>query len=379
MSHLKLLGQATAMLVACWLLLSGSAHAQGSCSNETIQRLLQPSKTPDEFILNCSATLPKNSHVTRSVVFEGAAASFSELDCNGSTIDASAGKGTLPRIALHIRSSQTFDGQWSAPTNVKIKNCLINGFVRIYGMAYTGSDPALRDASLRTDYTAYVQANAPKQTTLSNVTFAALGNIPLYIGPGVTQTVVTKSRFVGESIGTAIYLDAESGGNSITLNRFDIATKRELIAIDGSEANEVSGNYFQNAANGGIYLYRNCGEGGVIRHQTPSFNDITDNTFHFTAADSKPAVWFGSRGGRQSYCSRNELYPFGSSADPRDLAEENMFSGNILWGGSRSSIRDDGIRNRVSGNIFGKPGSSGDGGLFKQMPLSTGESRSRTQ
>ncbi|KSV61854.1 hypothetical protein N183_36860 [Sinorhizobium sp. Sb3] len=352
--HLKRLVQLTAMLAVCWLL-SDSTHAEGSCTNETIQQLLQPSKSPDEFILNCSATLPKNSHITRSVVFEGAAASFSELDCNGSTIDASAGSGTLARIALHIRSSKLPDGLWSAPTNVKIKNCVIKGFVRIYGLAYTGSDPSLLDLSLHNDYTANVQAKAPKLTILSNIIFAALGNIPLYIGPGVTQTAVKNSRFVGTSIGPAVYLDAESGRNSITLNSFNIAAKRELIAIDGSTANEIIGNDFENVANGGLYLYRNCGEGGVIRHQTPSFNVIEHNTYRFATTDSKPAVWFGARGGSQSYCFKDELYPFGSSADPRDFARDNVFSGNILVGGTSSSIRDEDMHNVIADNIFEIP------------------------
>ncbi|RVP97716.1 right-handed parallel beta-helix repeat-containing protein [Sinorhizobium meliloti] len=357
MSHLRLFVQLTAVLLACWVLLSDSAHAQESCSNETIQQLLQPSKSPDEFILNCSATLPRNSHVTRSVVFEGAAASFSELDCNGSTLDAAAGKGTLPRIALHIRSSKISDDLWSAPTNVKIKNCLIKGFVRVYGLAYTGSDPALRDPSLHPDYTAYAQANAPKLTTLSNIKFIAPGNIPLYIGPGVTRTAVKNSQFLGTSIGPAIYLDAESARNSITSNRFNIAAKREVIALDGSAANEIIGNDFANVHNGGIYLYRNCGEGGVIRHQTPSLNDITGNIFHFAPPDSRPAVWFGSRGGRQSYCSKNELYPFGSGADPRDFAQENVFFSNVLVGGTSSFIRDEERRNKIAGNIFEIPSS----------------------
>lgn len=341
-------------MLVIWSLLPYGAPAQGSCSKETIQQLLQPSKSPDEFVLSCSATLPKNSHITRSIVFEGAAASFSELDCNGSTIDASAGKGTLAKVALHVRSLKVSEGLWSAPANVKIKNCLIKGFVRIYGLAYTGSDPALRNLSLRSDYTAYIQANAPKRTTLNNIAFIAPGNIPLYIGPGVTQTAVKNSQFLGTSIGPAIYVDAESGRNSITLNRFNIDTKREVIALDGSAANEIIGNDFENVANGGVYLYRNCGEGGVIRHQTPSFNTITDNTFHFAAADSKPAVWFGSRGGRQRYCFKDELYPFGSSADPRDFAEENAFSSNILVGGTSSFIRDDDMRNEVAGNLLEK-------------------------
>lgn len=349
--YLKLLVQ-TAMLAVYWLLPPGTAHAEGSCTNEAIQQLLQPSKSPDEFILNCSVTLPKDSYITRSIVFEGAAASSSVLDCNGSTIDTSAGNGTLARIGLHIRSSKLSDGLWSAPTNVKIKNCVIKGFVRIYGLAYTGSDPSLRNLSLHPDYTAYVQANAPKFTILSNITFAAPGNIPLYIGPGVTRTAVRNSRFVGTSRGPAIYLDAESGRNSITSSSFNIVAKRELIAIDGSTGNEIIGNDFENVANGGLYLYRNCGEGGVIRHQTPSFNVIELNIFRFTTLKSKPAVWFGARGGSQSYCFQDEIYQFGSSADPRDFARDNVFSRNMLVGAERSAIRDENWHNVIADNAF---------------------------
>jgi len=47
---------------------------------------------------------------------------------------------------------------------------------------------------------------------------------------------------------------------------------------------------------GGIYLYRNCGEGGTVRIETPSYNRILNNLFVYQRQElSDPAIYVGSR------------------------------------------------------------------------------------
>jgi len=90
------------------------------------------------------------------------------------------------------------------------------------------------------------------------------------------------------------------------------------------------------------YLYRNCGEGGNIRHQTPHGNRIIHNVFNFgQAAGAAPAVWLSARNGQRSYCDQDRGYPFGSSASDLDHATGNLIEDNRFIGTDpERAIRD---------------------------------------
>lgn len=125
-----------------------------------------------------------------------------------------------------------------------------------------------------------------------------------------------------------------------------------MIAIDGSTRNKIVRNVFNNPVNGGILIYRNCGEGGVIRHQKPNFNVISENDFVYKKEKiRRPAVWLNSRRGKQRYCFFDPRYPFGSSENPLDFANDNTISLNRIIGAGLDLIRsNDGI-NEIYGNI----------------------------
>jgi hypothetical protein len=144
----------------------------------------------------------------------------------------------------------------------------------------------------------------------------------------VTRTTVRESRFTGRSVSTAVYLDAESAGALIQDNDFVLRTGREMIAVDGSGANRIVGNRFALGGRGGIFLYRNCGEDGVIRHQTPSYNQITDNSFSDAGWLRPRTVVVGAREGNRRYCADDAGYLFGSSADDGDGAVGNRVERN---------------------------------------------------
>lgn len=325
-------------------------HANAkACSPEIYAALHSASTDKDaQFEIQCDITLSKGDVISKRLLFSGAASSGATLDCKGATIDGS--QSAAPTIT--IRSSARSDGTWNAPSGITIRDCTINGDIRLLGMRKNGADDLLLRSSLQRGHTERAQAAAPSNITLTHLNFVGQRRIPIYAWVGTTGLTVTDSTFAGSTDAIAIYLDAESAGNTITNNTFSMTTKkRELIAVDGSAHNTIADNVFENPINGGIFVYRNCGEKGMIRHQPPQYNKITDNIFHYTGAESpKPAIWLDSRKGKSRFCFKNPAYPFGSSLNNLDLAKFNTVSGNKLPGGSDALILNDDPTNKISNN-----------------------------
>ncbi len=305
-----------------------SLPAARPCSAAEIAEMTAPADTP--YRLTCRSTLSAGQAVTRRILIEGAEGSGSGIDCRGGAIGVPGASTTTqaPTIAIWSRRIDGTATAWSRPTDVTIRNCLIHGNVRIWGMGAGGSMGDLLASSRTPGHTVAAQAAAPSHVTLDNVAFAATGSIPLYVGPGVTATRVARGRFLGRSESVAVYLDAESRNARIEGVAFDIATAREQIAVDGSAANAIVGNRFALRGRGGVFLYRNCGEDGVIRHQTPSDNQITDNVFSGASRLRARTVIVGAREGGRRYCGDDAGYPFGSSADDGDGATRNIVARN---------------------------------------------------
>ncbi|NOV20956.1 right-handed parallel beta-helix repeat-containing protein [Ensifer adhaerens] len=321
-----------------------------ACASDVRAKLLASGTNPISF--GCSLRLSSADVINHPLILEGSGASGAVLDCGGATIDVSAGEGRKQKTAIVVRSKKTASGTWDAPSNITVRNCKINGFVRIYGLGENANGEIMKASSFNANHTAFAQASAPKNVRLENMTIKAPDGIPLYVGPGVTRAALVNSRIDGKSTSVGIYLDAESANNTISDNVFLIATeKRELIAIDGSAGNTIANNTFERPENGGIFVYRNCGEGGVIRHQKPQFNQITGNTFRYGSSfGAKPAVWLNSRNGTSSYCFLDPAHPYGSSASNLDFAQRNVVRNNKLEGGSDLLIRNDDPSNEIGGN-----------------------------
>ncbi|KPN71237.1 right-handed parallel beta-helix repeat-containing protein [Neisseria sp. 83E34] len=295
--------------------------AENTCSAEKIAEIVAPAHSGSPQVeINCSATLPSGSSISKELVFQGEAASNLTFDCNGAHIVRQSGNGDN----VKIRSVQQ-NGQWQRPQNLTLRNCNIQGALRISGM----DDDTLRAVSRRPDATQNIQAAAPTHITLDKVNITGNGRIPLYLRPGATYITVKNSYIQGQSDGTAVYFDMESAHNVFEHNTIEVRNKREQFALDGSAHNTVRHNRFLSPHNGGIFLYRNCGERGVIRHQTPSSNTISDNYFaNKQTRVYRPIIWIASRNGGKSYCSDDAGYALGSSADDRDFAENNRITGN---------------------------------------------------
>lgn len=340
------------VLATSWAL-PVQAQPAPACNADQFEAFSRNNRPGKQISIDCSLTLPKGFEVSANMVFEGSKASGAVLDCAGATIDVSGNKSRMGRTAIIVRSIQRKDGTWDAPEGVTVRNCTIKGFMRVYGLDENANGPNMKESSRHPDHTEFAQAAAPKRTTFENLTILAPNGISLYVGPGSMWTKLVGSRLEGTTGGTAIYLDAESGRSTIKDNIFDVATKsRELIAIDGSTRNKILGNTFYNPVNGGIFAYRNCGEGGVIRHQTPNFNTISDNSFVYSSRDAKkPAVWLNSRNGKQRYCFIDPRYNFGSSKNSMDLAKKNVVSMNRIVGGDLGLIRNNDASNEIYDNF----------------------------
>ncbi|MCC6352845.1 MAG: right-handed parallel beta-helix repeat-containing protein [Verrucomicrobiae bacterium] len=275
------------------------------------------------------------------VVLSGRGASGAVIDCGGGWFN----DGKVTEII--IRSEKTARG-WERPAGITIRDCRIRGSIRIMGMGRNGEGREVQRSSVRAGHTQRAQEAAPARILISGVEIEAHHRIPLYLAPGVTGVVFEKSKLTGWSCSVGIYLDAESAQNVIRDNTFALWAAREVIAVDGSAANRIERNCFERIPRGGIYLYRNCGEGGTVRHQTPHANVIQGN--HFASRSLGfwcHGIWLGSRNGRRGYCHLDDGYPFGSSLDNRDFADGNTVVGNVFSPPTARAIRDEGRDNRV--------------------------------
>ena len=271
----------------------------------------------------------------------GSAASGTVLDAGGGWFN----DGKPTEISVRSRRNGSV---WDRPTDIVIRNGRLRGAIRIMGMGRNGQGPAVRASSRHAGHTAAVQAAAPARIVISNVWIEAAGRIPIYLAPGVTHTLVENCVITGRSRSVALYLDAESARNTIRANTFAASTGREVIAVDGSADNVIASNRFERLPLGGIYLYRNSGEGGTVRHQTPHGNVIEGHRFDTRGLGWRAnVIWLGPRNGRSVYREADAGYPFGSSLDNRDFADTNTVAGNLFEPATPRAVRDGGARNRI--------------------------------
>ena len=326
----------------------------------------EPKEGDDFEFIDCSLSLTREDvlkgPITKRLIFEGASASGVTVDCNGATIDGSPLKPNydpnqntawymVEFFSKKLGDSAT-GGIWQPPVNVTVRNCKIKGSVSVAGM---DSGSLLMSSRLK-GHAERARNNAPRNIVFDHVIIDGQGNrIPLYIYPGVSYFQMLDSEIMGKVYGVSIYLDAESYRNTFR-NNFIHTTdtdseKRELMALDGSSYNTIINNRFSAINQGGIYLYRNCGEAfdskkghGMIRHSSPIGNTIINNVFSSNL--SCPSIMVGSRQGNgdkdscsigdRPYCDHDAGYPFGSSASNHDHAQFNAVMQNQVYRGVHS-------------------------------------------
>jgi len=296
--------------------------------------------------VDCSLTLSSEDRgrITKRLVFNTSGVT---LDCGGLTIDA--GPGTFnyaPEkpdglLAVEVVSTATDPDpktglpRWVPTQRVTIRHCKIIGSVKVYGAI---GEPV--ENSGRADWVARVRSNAPRNITFDDVTITAVkGSRDLfYLFSGVSQVQLLNSWIRSEPgievHGVNVYLDSESFGNTFRNNRIEAQTQhREVMAIDASSANTIVDNRFSALNNGGIFLYRNCGEGGAVRHSTPSRNQIINNVFYYDKyTGDNPAIYVAQRNGTccKGDCDLDRRFPFGSGVSNFDHAQFNVVMQNQI-------------------------------------------------
>lgn len=287
-----------------------------------------------------------NNNVKVSTTLDGDMVKPVIIENSNVTLDCA---GHVLQRGIQVRS-RLKNNQWIPTENVTVKNCILLDEIRVYGMARNGEGSNLTASSRQAGHTERVQAAAPRYIRFVNNKSYLNGSIGYYFAPGVTHSEILNGIITGVSSSTSIYFDAESAYNKIANTRIDTQTsRREEIAVDGSAHNQIVNNVFTNLKNGGIYLYRNCGEGGNTRHQTPSYNLIAGNTFHHDAVwPNQPAVWLASRNGFRLYCGLDNGVPFGSGISDLDYATHNIVENNLFI--NKQIIRVDAQPNTIRGN-----------------------------
>lgn len=315
------------------------------CNAQKIAEVLAPATASAPSVrIDCSLTLASNHVITKRLIFKGSSASRVTVEGNGATING--GSGTVnyspsnPEDMVEIHSSRyqdpaTGELRWTRPENITLRNCKIIGSVAVWGMEKWGDDGILRSSSRLSGHVTRVRNNAPRNIVLDRVTITGVGTrVPLYLHAGVSDFQMFDSGIEGSSgKHVNIYLDAESYRNTFRNNRIEATTsEREVMAVDGSSYNIIVNNFFSSLNHGGIYLYRNCGQEGIIRHSTPSHNTIVNNVFYYRQYDGdNPAIFVASRNGNRKYCDDDDGYPYGSSASNYDYAQFNVVMQNQIY------------------------------------------------
>lgn len=358
---MSLLRTATSRMAMLLVILGyGTSDAAELCPAATLERVCAAAdETESSVVLDCSldfremdcADVDLPNRLTKKLILEGSNATGILLDLTGAYIDGGKGQFNYQRgDMIEIRSVKSNDLDWSVPTDIKVQNARVTGSIRLYGMGRNGEAAAVRAASRKKEGQSLIRRAAPKRVRLDSLWIEGTGRNPVYFGPGVMNSTLENSTVTGVSSRVGVYLDAESAHNVLTGNTFSVKTDDgswlgfydrgwPQLALDGSANNEISHNTFKQLKQGGIFLYRNCGEGGTVRVETPSYNRILNNRFVYQRQRlTDPAIFIGSR----NYGRFENWWP-GSHCDDDASAGSR---------GSAKSNADNARYNTISGNVF---------------------------
>lgn len=370
-----------------------------SCPEDKLDQIVALATPGASVKIDCNVNLEPGIVVTKQLLLDGDASGV-VVDLNHAIVNGGLGTPNAGQDMIQIYSTEDKDrdalpiddavnssvvvyehSTWTPPRDVVIENGVVRGSIRIWGMAKSGEGDGemvdyqacplcptqhiewpgtnqFRLSSKQADHTATAQANAPSHITLDHLKIIGHSKIPLYFGPGVTNSRLTNSEITGSSHNASIYLGAESAGNLIKNNHIHAETAgtvlnywdRPQINIDSSANNKIIDNLFESLNNGGIYLYRNCGENGVARHQKPEHNQIINNRFRyvdygpgfaitpdgFDLDAVNPAVYIGARdrgvvANAFSFCGDDNGIPYGSGISDRDYAQYTVVMQNQIY------------------------------------------------
>lgn len=338
-----------------------AAVAAAACTTGEMQNILRPATDGNSLTVTCNFQYPSNpaaympsgvqypGKITRRLAFSGASSANVTFDCADATISPTFNRSSP---AITVNSDKRADGSWFPATGVLVRRCTVEGKIAI-----AGGDRSV-ESNRNPNYTAIAQATAPQSIKFERITQilndVATDAIGFYFGPGVRYSTLIDSEIKG-TVGVAIYMAPESAWNDVINNTIHASTPTDdyqQMSIDGSAHNHIFGNYFSGLDHGGIYIFRNCGESGTIRHQKPWGNEIVNNFFYYNKYDgSRPAVWVGAR-------MRTTYVRFKGTVLINEKDPDYCWKDDDLTGGSADDNTDNAAYTVVAQNQIQSPDSS---------------------
>jgi len=310
-------------------------------------------------------TVTADAHLDPNCTYTGGfdiTASDTTFDCQGATVANPAHASVGIVISAPVGSDLH---------DVTVKNCHVNGFMN--GLKITR--PGFRDLPAGGEY-----EDDLHDIVITESSFTDTYGVGLYVDGYVTGVSVTHDtiRNAGSS---GIYLETGSrgttvahnlllqngyrengpGGQAFTFSGIDLwfwGVGREGISVDGSYANTIRDNVFWKNSNGGVLLYKNCGEypdrDRYFERRYPSDDNlITGNLF----ADERNGVWVGSRMAENTLpmdCTDPAYIDEPLRRVVLDHAEHNTVSDNVFQNVTYG-VRVEDDDNSVTGNSFSAP------------------------
>ena len=262
-----------AILVLSFLVASmfiGSAQGGEGATRST------PHCRPIDGVLEGSVSLVKGCVYSQNIKITR---NGTHLDCNGAELNGLS----IIKVGILIKASV------GEIEDVSVKNCVLRNFVGVGLMVAVGSGKKKRNDQ------------STIKVHIDNLSIIGTKGVGLNFNSYVKGVLVTNSKIVGSS-GPGIYFSQSSASNIVRDSIIASNGKRpgmkgrEGIAIDSSANNIIANNKIMGNSEGGIFIYKNCGEHfssgkSVIRWQHSNKNRIMDNIF----SDEKKGVWIASR------------------------------------------------------------------------------------
>lgn len=307
--------------------------------------------------------LTATTHLDPSCAYTGSveiATSGVTLDCQGARIVDAAGNGSR---GILVRAPENV-----ALTDVTVRNCKVEGFLNSLRVTRDG----FRDYAVGEEY-----ETPTADILVEKSTFKDSRGVGVYVD-GYVEDVTIRASTIDGAGSTGIYLETGSRRNLVEDNSiinggyrengpngqarsvggtmvWFWGVGREGLAVDGSYENVIRRNAFFNNSNGGLFLYKNCGEypnsGRYFERRHPADrNLIEDNTF----VGGRNGIWVGSRMGENTFpmeCTDPAYVNDGLLRVVHDYAADNVIRGNrfveVTYG---VRVEDDGTL--VEGNTF---------------------------
>lgn len=280
------------------------------------------------------------------------------LDCNGATLD---GEG---RLATGIRVES--DGK--PLQDVEVRNCTVRNFTKLgIGVGWSLHDGGKQREMGAADAGDY-EARTPSGTVIADTKVLDIDGVGIFIDDHAVDTRLERVT-VKNATGAGVYLEHDSRNTTIDAAHIEGngwkggAGVQPGLAIDASQSNVVRNSTFRKNGQGGIYLYRNCGEQvGINPKAVPRKNGANGNLIENNLLEEKNGIRVAarmSRNVRTMQCGRKPYYDADDIQIVLDEATGNTIRGNKLNGGQWGIVVEDNDnvveRNTFTGEFTGAP------------------------